>query len=605
MKKIISILITSIAILTCLSNVISYAAGTPVLKVTNASGQVGQRITVKVNFENSPGFGGMAYDVKFDNSILKLVSYTLDLGKTICTDSGVGTYSNKVNFQYGSTSNIEGDGTLVSFVFEILNTTATSTQVTVVPEDGSSFYYTGRVENDFTLSNATGTVTIKPKPVAVTGVSLNTTSVSMKTGEAKTLVATVAPSNATNKNVTWKSSKTSVATVDSTGKITAVKKGTATITVTTADGNKTASCTVNVACSHAKKTSTAAKPSTCKNKGWDAYSTCKACGQMFNASGAEISAIPYRALASHSYGTLKAEQPATHKSTGMKAHYVCSVCNKYFTSSKAETTQSALVIAKKAHDKVTVWTTDGLAHWHKCSCGEILDKANHSFKWVTDKAATEDATGLKHEECSVCKFKRSENTVIPKLDHKHTMVKTPGKTPTCKQTGNNEYYHCTKCDKYFKDQYGSTLTTVEAEQLPLADHKYEWKIDKAATVEAEGIKHEECTVCSVKRNENTTIPKLDVTVTEPVVTAPGAETTTVVPETEPVTEEPTVTTEGTAQAPSDDTTSGDVQSTDAVTTDGTNAGDGNGFPWVIVISVIAVCALAVISVIAIFKRKKV
>ena len=81
--------------------------------------------------------------------------------------------------------------------------------------------------------------------VSVTGVSLNKTSLSLVAGNSETLTATIAPTNATNKNVTWSSSNTSIATV-SNGKVTAVKAGSVTITVTTADGNKTASCSVTV-----------------------------------------------------------------------------------------------------------------------------------------------------------------------------------------------------------------------------------------------------------------------------------------------------------------------------------------------------------------------
>ena len=81
--------------------------------------------------------------------------------------------------------------------------------------------------------------------VAVTGVSLNKTSLTLTVGSSETLSASVSPDNATDKTVTWTTNKSSVATV-SDGKVTAVAEGSATITVTTNDGNKTATCTVTV-----------------------------------------------------------------------------------------------------------------------------------------------------------------------------------------------------------------------------------------------------------------------------------------------------------------------------------------------------------------------
>lgn len=82
--------------------------------------------------------------------------------------------------------------------------------------------------------------------VPVTSVSLNKTSLELTEGETAQLNATVLPDNATNKKVTWSSNAPGVATVDSSGKVTAVAPGTATITVTTEDGNKTATCAVTV-----------------------------------------------------------------------------------------------------------------------------------------------------------------------------------------------------------------------------------------------------------------------------------------------------------------------------------------------------------------------
>ena len=88
-------------------------------------------------------------------------------------------------------------------------------------------------------------VTVKEKEIPVTGVTLSKSSLSLKVGASATITAKVKPSNATHKEVTWSSSDTKVATVKD-GKITAVKEGTATITVKTTEGGKTATCKVTV-----------------------------------------------------------------------------------------------------------------------------------------------------------------------------------------------------------------------------------------------------------------------------------------------------------------------------------------------------------------------
>ncbi len=92
---------------------------------------------------------------------------------------------------------------------------------------------------------ATCTVNVAPSYVAVSEVSLNHSALELLEGESTTLTATISPEKATNKNVIWTSSDTSVIIVDN-GKVTAIKEGTATITVTTEDGNKSATCEVTV-----------------------------------------------------------------------------------------------------------------------------------------------------------------------------------------------------------------------------------------------------------------------------------------------------------------------------------------------------------------------
>lgn len=93
--------------------------------------------------------------------------------------------------------------------------------------------------------SGTCTVNVSDSTVHVTGVSLNKNSTSLTVGGSETLTATVSPNNATNKDVTWSSSNTNVATV-SNGTISAKATGSSTITVTTVDGSYTATCTVTV-----------------------------------------------------------------------------------------------------------------------------------------------------------------------------------------------------------------------------------------------------------------------------------------------------------------------------------------------------------------------
>ena len=93
---------------------------------------------------------------------------------------------------------------------------------------------------------ATMTVDMNPS-VHVTGVTLNKTFLALNLGETETLTATVTPSNASDKTVRWSSSSNpNVASVTSAGVVKGVAPGNATITVTTNDGGKTATCSVNV-----------------------------------------------------------------------------------------------------------------------------------------------------------------------------------------------------------------------------------------------------------------------------------------------------------------------------------------------------------------------
>ena len=139
------------------------------------------------------------------------------------------------------------------------------------------------------------------------------------------------------------------------------------------------------------------------------------------------------------------------------------------------------------HSYGTEWKYDGTNHWHECECGDKADIAAHSAsEWIVDTAATETADGAKHKECTVCK-KVLETAPIPATGSTHTH----SYGTDWKYDGTNHWHECECGDK-----------------ADTAAHSFQWVIDKAATKEATGIKHEECTVCGAKRSENTVIDKL-------------------------------------------------------------------------------------------------
>jgi len=89
-------------------------------------------------------------------------------------------------------------------------------------------------------------LTEQGKPIPVTGISLNKTSVTITVGYTETLIPTITPNNASNQEVLWRSGDEDVATVNDQGAVTAVAAGSCTITVTTIDGEFTAECEVTV-----------------------------------------------------------------------------------------------------------------------------------------------------------------------------------------------------------------------------------------------------------------------------------------------------------------------------------------------------------------------
>ena len=221
---------------------------------------------------------------------------------------------------------------------------------------------------------------------------------------------------------------------------------------------------------------------------------------------------------------------ATCAENGLTEGVKCASCGKILTQQN--------FIPAKTHTPGPEATCVTAQYCMVCNMELVPATVEHSFGWIVDQQATEEQSGIKHEECTVCGEKRNENTEIPKLDHTHNIVKSDSVAATCKEDGNIEYYTCTKCGMLFSDEAGQLELTVTdvvipatghatnsdascvndqvclrcgEVMMPAFGHTFYWVIDQPATEEQFGIKHEECTFCSEKRNENTVIPKLDHT----------------------------------------------------------------------------------------------
>ena len=128
------------------------------------------------------------------------------------------------------------------------------------------------------------------------------------------------------------------------------------------------------------------------------------------------------------------------------------------------------------HKYGTEWKYDETNHWHECECGNKADITAHTFKQIIDKEATATEKGSKHEECTVCGYKKAA-VDIPKIDsHNHNYG------TEWKYDGTNHWHECECGNK----------TDITA-------HTFKWIVDKEATTAEKGSKHEECTVCGYKK----------------------------------------------------------------------------------------------------------
>ena len=217
---------------------------------TDSSG--GHTITLSVEGGSLTASGSTG--ISFDSASSKTVSATklTVSNNAIVRANDVGSKISDVDLQIGVGDNSSGGivfdgnkGTVYGDVTLQGNLEISEGESLTIP-DGARLDTNGKLTVDGGTLTQNGTVT-GGVTYKVTGVSLSPDTLTLDVGESSTLTATITPDNATDKSVTWESSASGVATVDTSGKVTAVSVGTATITATAADGSgEKATCSVTV-----------------------------------------------------------------------------------------------------------------------------------------------------------------------------------------------------------------------------------------------------------------------------------------------------------------------------------------------------------------------
>lgn len=516
MKKMMALLLSFVLLVTTAVNVTWVAAAdTPTMTVGSVEGYKGDTVTLSVTLENNPGFSAASVKIEFDDTNITLTDAEL------CENFAAGAFVSYDNLPYITfvKSKNTTESEFLKLTFKIAeNAELGDISVTVLYTEGD---ISDSDENNVNFNVVPGKISIKEKPVPVTGIALDKQTASIDTGDGiLTLTPIFSPATATNKNVKWSSSDDTVATVKA-GVVTPLKKGTTTITVTTEDGNFSAYCVVTVNCSHLNTTEHPAESSTCIKHGHNAYTVCDDCGEIVEGSDAELplsghtggtatctkKAVcdvchqEYGDFAAHNYiENAEADYLKTAATCGSKAVYYksCSVCGAkseetfetgeydyanhvggtYLKNQKEATCyeegytgdtycstcdreiSKGHSIAKSAHNPASVWTTDGTDHWKVCQtigCGNIIDKEPHSGG---------EATCVSKAICSVCEVEYGE---LDSSNHKHTEVRN-AKEATCCEKGYTGDTWCTDCNTKIAEGHEIPATGEHVD----ADGDWEW-----------------------------------------------------------------------------------------------------------------------------------
>lgn len=331
--------------------------------------------------------------------------------------------------------------------------------ITGTPTEEGTSTVTVKAENSAGSTSKDYTLIIKPATVPVTGLELNKNSLTLQEKGSDTLTVTVKPADATNQDVTWQSSNTSIATVSEDGTVTAISAGNATITATAADGSGiSASCTLTV--THGKMVQTPKKDATCTVDGTEEYWTCEICGKHFEDESGTIPTTPEEnkiQATGHSYG-----EPVWNWSEDGKTCTVTFTCEKdenHKESPKVDVTSAVKKPATCTETGVTTYT----------ATVEFNGQTHTDTKDVADIPAT--GHSYDNGKCTVCGAIASDFKAVITAGANGTWQK--GTKDGLSFTSNAAYKHFQKVQVDGKDldvsnytvKEGSTIVTLKTSYL--------------------------------------------------------------------------------------------------------------------------------------------
>ena len=265
----------------------------------------------------------------------------------------------------------------------------------------------------------------------------------------------------------------------------------------------------------AKVTSTAATAPTCGSKGNEAYSYCADCHKYFkdgdknlydDATHFAIAALTHRSA------TRTAAVAPTCEVGGNLAYWYCADCGNYYAdkdgkldSTAASTTNAPFLLSALGHDyEGQPYKSDATDHWQVCKHDGCTQETAHQAH------SGHEATCVAESKCQVCGYKLAD-----KDPNNHLLAqKTEAKAPTCTQPGNDAYWHCTDCGKYFADKNGAMDTskaydTNDRFLKSALDHDFTEKlVDDAhlktgATCTASAVYYYDCSRCDTHSTTDT------------------------------------------------------------------------------------------------------